>query len=67
MLNQYKARLAALGVTQTAILPKIRVMTEMRINATEMSAALSGVGEQPKHACIRAAVETLLTEMESEV
>lgn len=64
--NLYKARLAMLGLTQASILPKIRAMTEMSVNSTQLSAALNGVGMQPKHERIREAVETLLTELEKE-
>lgn len=63
--NPYKARLAALGLTQSFILPQLRTMTEMNINTTELSAALNGVGMQPKHERIREAVENLLTELEA--
>lgn len=66
MPNQYKARLAMLGLTQTAILPSVREMLKMPVNVTELSAALNGVGMQPKHERIREAVETLLTELEKE-
>lgn len=66
MPNMYKARLAVLGLTQTAILPDVRKLTEMSVNVTELSAALSGVGEQRKHKRIREAVETLLAELEKE-
>ncbi len=62
--NLYKARLAMLGLTQASILPKIRAMTEMSVNSTQLSAALNGVGMQPKHERIREAVETLLNELE---
>lgn len=65
MPNQYKARLAMLGLTQSAILPQIREMLQMSVNSTELSAALNGVGMQRKHERIREAVETLLTELES--
>lgn len=64
MPNQYKARLAMLGLTQAAILPRVRELTQMSVNATELSAALSGIGEQNKHDRIREAVDQLLTEME---
>lgn len=64
--NPYKSRLAMLGLTQASILPKIRAMTEMSVNSTQLSAALNGVGMQPKHERIREAVETLLTELEKE-
>lgn len=63
--NPYKARLAALGLTLSFILPKLRTMTEMSINTTELSAALNGVGMQCKHERIRKAVETLLSELET--
>ena len=63
--NSYKARLAMLGLTQASILPKIRAMTEMCVNSTQLSAALNGVGMQPKHERIREAVETLLNELEA--
>lgn len=65
MPNQYKARLAMLGLTQAAILPRVRNLTQMPISIPDMSVALSGVGVQPKHQRIREAVETLLTELES--
>lgn len=65
MPNQYKARLAILGLTQTAILPRVRELTKMNINAAEMSSALNGVGMQRKHEKIREAVEKLLTELEA--
>lgn len=64
MPNQYKARLAMLGLTQTAILPRVRELLRMPVNVTELSAALNGVGMQRKHDRIREAVETLLTELE---
>ena len=64
MPNQYKARLAMLGLTQTAILPRVRELLRMPVNVTELSAALNGVGMQCKHDRIREAVETLLTELE---
>lgn len=63
--NPYKARLAALGLTQASILPNIRLVTGMCINAGQLCNALSGVGVQPKHQRIREAVESLLTELES--
>ena len=66
MPNQYKARLAMLGLTQTAILSRVRELLRMPVNVTELSAALSGVGMQRKHDRIREAVETLLTELEKE-
>lgn len=65
MPNQYKARLALLGLTQTAILPSVRELLRMPVNVTELSAALNGVGMQRKHDRIREAVETLLTELEA--
>lgn len=65
MPNQYKARLAMLGLTQTAILPRVRELLRMPVNVTELSAALNGVGAQRKHDRIREAVETLLTELEA--
>lgn len=65
MPNQYKARLAMLGLTQTAILPRVRDLTKMRINTAELSAALSEVGMQRKHERIREAVETMLHELET--
>lgn len=65
MPNQYKARLAMLGLTQTAILPRVREILQIPVNVTELSAALNGVGMQRKHECIREAVETLLTKLEA--
>ena len=65
MPNQYKSRLALLGLTQTAILPRVRELTEMNVNTAELSAALSGVGMQRKHERIREAVETLLNDLET--
>lgn len=65
MPNQYKARLAMLGMTQTAILPSVRELLRMPVNVTELSAALNGAGAQRKHDRIREAVETLLTELEA--
>lgn len=65
MPNQYKARLAMLGLTQTAILPRLRELTGMCVNTGELSAALNGVGMQRKHERIREAVEKLLNELES--
>lgn len=65
MPNQYKARLAMLGLTQTAILPSVRELLRMPVNVTELSAALNGVGMQRKHERIREAVENLLNELES--
>lgn len=67
MPNQYKARLAALGITQTSILPRVREESKMRVNVTELSAALSGVGEQPKHRKICDVVELILTELEAKL
>ncbi|MCQ2434707.1 MAG: hypothetical protein MJ062_05670 [Oscillospiraceae bacterium] len=66
MPNMYKARLAALGLTQSAILPDVRKLTEMSVNVTELSAALSGVGDQPKHKRIREAVDAILSKLEKE-
>lgn len=66
MPNQYKARLAMLGLTQAGILPRVREMTQMPVSTPDMSVALSGVGTQPRYQRIREAVETLLTELEKE-
>lgn len=66
MPNQYKARLAALGLTQTSLLPQLRQMTGMCINVAELSAAITGAGVQRKHQRILQAVEEILSEKESE-
>ncbi|WP_418521241.1 hypothetical protein [Ruminococcus champanellensis] len=64
--NPYKARLAMLGLTQASILPKIRALTEMNVNSSELCSALNYVGMQRKHAKIRTAVDELLSCLEAE-
>lgn len=66
MPNQYKSRLATLGLTQTSLLPKIREMTGMCVNTGELSAAITGAGVQNKHQRILKAVEELLAQYEKE-
>lgn len=64
MPNLYKVRLAALGLTQTSILPKIRDRMGTSVNTTELSAAITGAGTQNKHKCILKALDELLEEYE---
>jgi hypothetical protein len=62
MPNLYKAKLAALGLTQTSMLPEIRARTGIPVNNTELSAAINGVGKQKKHERILQALNEILKE-----
>ena len=65
MTIPYKARLAALGLTQTSILPEIRSKIGLPVNNTELSAAITGSGKQKKHERILVALDEVLDDYEN--
>lgn len=65
--RRIKVRLAALNLTQRAIIPLLEARLGRRIAVTELSNAITGGGGiYPRHVKIRMAVNAVLDEIEKE-